>query len=78
MPPTKLTLLIDEKIIARAKVYSRRHQVSLSKMVAQFLTRLPANDNEEITPKVRRLSGVLPRGVSRAAYRRHLREKYGR
>jgi hypothetical protein len=78
MPPTKLTLLIDEKIIERAKVYSRRHQVSLSKMVAQFLTRLPANDNHELTPKVRRLSGVLPRGTSRENYRKHLRAKYNR
>jgi hypothetical protein len=78
MPPTKLTLLIDEKIIARAKVYGRRHQVSLSQMVARFFTGLPANDGQELTPKVRRLSGVLPRGASRESYRRQLREKYRR
>ena len=74
---TKLTLLIDEKVIARAKHYSRRYQTSLSKMVTRFFSTLPEDDDKALTPKVRRLSGLLPKKTSLAEHRSHLRRKYG-
>ena len=77
MRATKLTLLINGRIIDRAKQYSRRHQTSLSKMVSRFLSMLPEDDEKALTPKVRRLSGVLPRRASATEYRAHLRRKYG-
>ena len=43
----KLTLNIDAQLIESAKVYAQRHHVSLSQLVAQFLTALepePHND----------------------------------
>ena len=36
----KLTLNIDAQLIERAKAYAQRHHVSLSRLIAQFLTEL--------------------------------------
>jgi hypothetical protein len=45
-------------------------------MVSRFLAALPDGE-EQYTPTVRRLLGILPPETDIAEYHRHLEEKYG-
>ena len=59
---TKLTLLLDKRIIGRAKAYAKRHRKSLSGLVENYfksLTEKQAIDNGDVTPLVDELTGVL-------------------
>ncbi len=57
----KLTLSLNERIIEKAKIYARDHQISLSKLIESYLNSLIENksDDIEITPLVESLSGVV-------------------
>ncbi len=59
---TKLTLRVDERLIAKAKAWSRAHDTSLSQAVAQFFAQLPEADREmeatKVSPWTRRLLGA--------------------
>lgn len=59
---TKLTLILDKKVIEQAKEYAKSNRVSLSKIVESYLSSL-VHDKEaadsEITPLVKSLSGVV-------------------
>ncbi len=77
MPKKKLTLSIDERVIRRAKRFSRRHGTSVSRLVSEFLSSL-GREEGETTPAVSRLRGLLPSDVSLEDHHRHLEEKYGR
>ena len=77
---TKLTLNIDKSIIKEAKYYAKQNQVSLSKLIENYLDSLVAS-NEKKTKKisslVESLTGVISSEVDeRKAYRDHLSEKY--
>ncbi|MCZ7663789.1 MAG: DUF6364 family protein [Thermoleophilia bacterium] len=75
---TKLTLRLDDKLIASAKRHSAESGKSVSQMVADFFALIDAQDRDvDITPRVRSLRGVLAgSGVDESDYRRHLEEKY--
>lgn len=75
----KLTLSIDEAVIKRARRYSREHNVSISRLVTNYLAGL-ANGEPDARPSktVRRLRGILPSTVSVDEYRQHLQNKYAR
>lgn len=75
MPAKKLTLSVDEKTIEKAKAYSKAHNTSISRLVGGFLEGLSDADSE-LTPRVKRLLGVLPSDVDVREYRQHLDEKY--
>lgn len=80
MPKRSFNIYLDEASIARAERYSEKHGTSVSKLVDDFLSRLPATDEEvggSVTPTVQRLLGVARGGVDREDYREHLLEKYG-
>ena len=77
---TKLTLRIDEDLIARAKEYSKASGKSVSRLVADYLAALPrrqAASPARQTPVVTSLRGML-RGAEadRQTYRQHLEDKY--
>ena len=57
----KLTLSINERVIEEAKSYAQNHQVSLSKLIENYLNSLIENkpENIKITPLVESLSGVV-------------------
>ncbi len=77
----KLTLTVDETVVARAHAYSEVHGTSISQLVTDFLTSLPRMGDEQhavYTPTVRRLLGLLPSETALDDYRRHLDEKYAR
>jgi hypothetical protein len=81
VPKVTKNLLLDEDAVVRGESYSRRHQTTLSRLVSDFLARLPHGERElELTPAVRRLLGVAANratSVGREDYREHLNKKYG-
>ena len=75
---TKLTLRLDDKLIASAKRHSAESGRSISQLVADFFALIDAQDMDaEITPRVCALRGVLAgSGLDESDYRRHLEEKH--
>jgi hypothetical protein len=59
---TKLTLRLEDRLIARAKTWARAHDTSLSDMVAGFFAQLPeanARDGDgDLSPWTRSLVGA--------------------
>jgi hypothetical protein len=79
---TKLTVKLDDSIINRAKLYAKKKNTSLSKLIETCLGLLvdPSSDNE-ITPLVKSLSGVitLPKGFDhKKSYKDHITKKYSK
>lgn len=59
---TKLTLSLDKQIIEAAKKYAKKRNTSLSNLIENYLvnvTKTSKNAEEEISPLVKSLSGVL-------------------
>ena len=58
---SKLTLRLNSIVIARAKSYAKKRNTSLSRMIESYLDSVTKEDNSgiEITPLVKRLSGVI-------------------
>jgi len=77
---TKLTLRLDERVVRKAKRYSKKTGKSLSKLVSDYFAAIDAGDGgeeSEVTPRVRSLFGALAESnVSEENYRRHLEEKH--
>jgi len=77
---TKLTLRVDDELIARVKSYARRSGKSVSQLVSDYLEMLPEPEprpSRPLTPIVESLRGALAgSGLDEADYRRHLEEKY--
>lgn len=79
---SKLTLKLDNQVIERAKVYARKKNTSLSKLIKNYLTILTSgnnSDSEGITPLVKSISGVLYNAKAsdlKGAYKKHLSKKY--
>ena len=79
MPKRSLNLYLDEEVVAKAEKFSAEHETSISKLVNDFLSRLPSSadpSEERWTPAVRRLVGAA-RGGDLEDYRTYLRDKYG-
>ncbi|MFY9311432.1 MAG: DUF6364 family protein [Bacteroidia bacterium] len=79
---TKLTLKLDSSIIEQAKTYAKSKNTSLSKLIESYLGLLiEPNNNQEITPLVKSLSGVidLPKNFDyKKDYKKHLLNKYSK
>jgi len=75
---TKLTLMLDQELIARAKRHSAVTGRSVSHLVVDFFSLIEAQDpGVEITPRVRGLRGVLAgSGLDEDDYRSHLEIKH--
>ncbi len=77
---TKLTLKLDTDIIEKAKLYAKKKNISLSKLIENYLDFL--TDNKEkiaVTPFVKSLSGTitLPSDYDyKESYKDHLSKKY--
>ena len=79
---TKLTLKLDGTIIEQAKIYAKKQNTSLSKLIESYLGLLvDPNENNEVTPLVKSLSGVvdLPKNADyNKDYKKHLLNKYSK
>lgn len=79
----KLTLKLDNQVIEQAKIYARKKNTSISKLVEgylQFLTAEEATD-DEVSPLVKSLSGVLSIAAEenpKDLYKKHLNKKYSK
>lgn len=77
---TKLTLRIDEKLIKAAKKYSASKGKSVSRLVSEYFQALvneKLNEEENLTPTVKSLKGILKgKKISEKDYKKHLEEKY--
>jgi hypothetical protein len=77
---TKLTLRLDDRLIARAKRYSDRSGKSVSQLVADYFALIESPEpvpGTDLTPRVRAMIGSL-RGatVTEEDYKKHLEDKY--
>jgi len=72
----KLTLSVDDAVIVRAKRYAERRNVSVSRLVEDYLAAVsePASGRAK-TPVLNAIRGILKSG-DREDYRRHLVKKY--
>jgi len=73
----KLTLSVDERIVARAKRYAKQQGVSVSQMVEAYLEAVaePTSAVAQDAPILRSLRGFLKR-ANVEVYKRHLAAKY--
>lgn len=73
----KLTLSVDDHVVGIAKEYAKRHGVSVSKIVENYLSALEQAGSRPSasTPVLRSVRGIL-KGIDVPDYRRHLEEKY--
>ena len=78
---SKLTLRMDDNLIESAKAWSAQSGKSISRIVADLFTLMQQqegrNGQEEITPTVKSLQGILKgHQVDEAEYRNYLAEKF--
>ena len=77
---TKLTLRLNDNVIERAKIYARNHEISLSKMIENYLQALTMKQVKEIeiSPLVESLTGVISSQKTdyKKDYTDYLSEKY--
>ena len=71
-------LSLDAEAVRRGEEYGKRHGLTLSRLVGDFLRALPLGAPErELTPAVERLRGAAAEGrTTREDYREHLHRKY--
>ena len=78
MEQTKLTIRLPRDLVEGAKLYAKKHQTSLTRLIAAYLRQLDTSkDPLAHAPIVRRLSGIVPSDVSVDDYHAYLEEKYG-
>ena len=76
---TKLTLNLDKSIIEEAKSYAKKNNVSLSKLIENYLNSLTKTSKEgiKVSPLVESLTGIISSEIDeRKSYRDYLSEKY--
>ncbi len=58
---SKLTLKLNRSVIEKAKQYAREHNISLSRLIENYLTAITKNveNADEISPLVKSLTGVV-------------------
>lgn len=85
MASTKLTLSMEPEIVNRAKQYAKKRQISLSKLIQDYLDEVSRNKPEaedNISADVLSITGILkdkfPNDVDLKEVRyQYLKEKYG-
>jgi hypothetical protein len=77
---SKLTLKLNDSVIAKAKQYAKEYNISLSRMIENYLTAITKSkkSKNEISPLVKNLTGVinLEDKVYRKDYTDFLSKKY--
>ena len=79
MMNTKLTLNIDKGVIDEAKSYAKNHQVSLSKLIENYLNSLTRETKKKpsVSSLVDSLTGIIPNDYDeKKDYRNYIDKKY--
>jgi len=76
---TKLTLNIDESVIAKAKIVARKNKTSLSRLVEQFLTKISSEKETSLVDTIIKNapSKKTKPGAEKMVLLSRLKEKYG-
>ncbi len=75
----KLTLKMDQNVINSMKQYAAQNDKSLSNLVEEFFKSMAAagNKNENISPLVKELSGIISeKDLENISYTDYLEKKY--
>jgi hypothetical protein len=76
---SKLTLKLNNNIIEEAKIYASQHNISLSKLIENYLQAVTGKDKSKIkiSPLVESLTGVIKlKEDYRKGYTDYLSKKY--
>ena len=78
---TKLTLNLNKSIIESAKDYAKENNISLSKLIENYLNSLTKKQEKEIkvSPLVESLTGIIPTQTEKKnddEYYEYLNKKY--
>ena len=75
---TKLTLRLEDSLIQQAKGYAKKHDKSLSQVVADYFQILTQQTEKPIiSPVTKSLIGVLDSSdIDQKDYKKYLEEKY--
>ncbi|MEX2569345.1 MAG: DUF6364 family protein [Cyclobacteriaceae bacterium] len=76
---TKLTINLDKKIIEEAKIYAKSQQISLSKLIENYLNSLTQDSRKKssVSPLVESLTGIIPSDYDeKKDYREYIDKKY--
>ena len=76
---TKLTLNLDKEIIDEAKSYAKNHQVSLSKLIENYLNSLTRETKKQpsVSSLVDSLTGIIPNDYDeKKEFRNYIDKKY--
>ncbi len=77
MERTKLTIRLPRDLLEEAKQYANEHNMTLTRLVSEYLRRLSTRDDPMVdAPIVRRLSGTLSQDASVDDCREYLEGKY--
>ncbi|MGQ9684659.1 MAG: DUF6364 family protein [Anaerolineae bacterium] len=75
---TKLTVRLPQELLANAKRYAQRHDTTLTRLILNYLQRIPVEEPDLANaPLVRGLTGIIAPDLSIADYRKHIEDKYG-
>jgi len=78
---SKLTLKLDAEVIKRAKLYAKNSNISLSKLIENYLAALTTNKTtkRKVNPIIKSLTGVVDLDGSenyKKSHSKYLTEKY--
>jgi hypothetical protein len=76
---TKLTLNIDKETIEQAKLYAKKQNLSLSKLIETYLQAITQKQSgeEAVSPLVTQLTGIIPADYNeKLDYRAHQLRKH--
>lgn len=78
MEMTKLTIRLPVNVLERAKSYAESNQTSVTRLVSNYLSQLPAEESFlKDAPIVQSLIGILSPETTEEDYWRYIDEKYG-
>ena len=78
MDTAKLTVRLPKRSLDFAKEYAREHEITVTDLIARYLTRLQDEKPALIHPDVARFSGILPDEEvdDKALYYEHIERKH--
>jgi len=74
---TKLTLRMEKDVIEKIKEVSKKKGISVSKLIEDFFKTLTTEEEEKLTPTVKKLKGLLKKKkIEEKEYKKYLEDKY--